>query len=123
MLPDLALRAAERGAVGAEKHRARRRRALVDDDDLFRHGVHPLPFALSLSKGRSFFIGCPKRRTVLRQAQHERRRGAIPHHAIILQLPATHAIRSEEHTSELQSLMRISYAVFCLKKKKTLNTT
>src|SRR3546814_1511268 len=29
------------------------------------------------------------------------------------------AIRSEEHTSELQSLMRISYAVFCLKKKNT----
>src|SRR3546814_1854122 len=28
------------------------------------------------------------------------------------------AVRSEEHTSELQSLMRISYAVFCLKKKK-----
>src|SRR3546814_1886501 len=31
---------------------------------------------------------------------------------------ATRRIRSEEHTSELQSLMRISYAVFCLKKKK-----
>src|SRR3546814_5603595 len=31
------------------------------------------------------------------------------------------ALRSEEHTSELQSLMRISYAVFCLKKKK-INT-
>src|SRR3546814_6818909 len=30
--------------------------------------------------------------------------------------------RSEEHTSELQSLMRISYAVFCLKKKKYQNT-
>src|SRR3546814_3325983 len=30
-------------------------------------------------------------------------------------------LRSEEHTSELQSLMRISYAVFCLKKKKTKN--
>src|SRR3546814_4517647 len=30
--------------------------------------------------------------------------------------------RSEEHTSELQSLMRISYAVFCLKKKKYTNT-
>src|SRR3546814_2409963 len=29
--------------------------------------------------------------------------------------------RSEEHTSELQSLMRISYAVFCLKKNKTFN--
>src|SRR3546814_6876146 len=31
--------------------------------------------------------------------------------------------RSEEHTSELQSLMRISYAVFCLKTKKTINKT
>src|SRR3546814_1925986 len=31
--------------------------------------------------------------------------------------------RSEEHTSELQSLMRISYAVFCLKKKTTTNYT
>src|SRR3546814_7090618 len=30
--------------------------------------------------------------------------------------------RSEEHTSELQSLMRISYAVFCLKKKRKQNT-
>src|SRR3546814_6931145 len=33
------------------------------------------------------------------------------------------APRSEEHTSELQSLMRISYAVFCLKKKKKKNKT
>src|SRR3546814_8962222 len=33
--------------------------------------------------------------------------------------PARH--RSEEHTSELQSLMRISYAVFCLKKKTQIN--
>src|SRR3546814_10276877 len=32
-------------------------------------------------------------------------------------------IRSEEHTSELQSLMRISYAVFCLKKKNETSTT
>src|SRR3546814_16188877 len=31
--------------------------------------------------------------------------------------PTTGPVRSEEHTSELQSLMRISYAVFCLKKK------
>src|SRR3546814_3585402 len=33
--------------------------------------------------------------------------------------PALREARSEEHTSELQSLMRISYAVFCLKKKNT----
>src|SRR3546814_3736518 len=32
-------------------------------------------------------------------------------------------LRSEEHTSELQSLMRISYAVFCLKKKKQTTTS
>src|SRR3546814_1643933 len=34
--------------------------------------------------------------------------------------PRSSASRSEEHTSELQSLMRISYAVFCLKKKKSI---
>src|SRR3546814_3353004 len=40
-----------------------------------------------------------------------------PRHALAdAQAPTQH--RSEEHTSELQSLMRISYAVFCLKKKK-----
>src|SRR3546814_3234133 len=33
---------------------------------------------------------------------------------------ACSVVRSEEHTSELQSLMRISYAVFCLKKKKMI---
>src|SRR3546814_8384538 len=40
---------------------------------------------------------------------------------LILHIAITNpvAIRSEEHTSELQSLMRISYAVFCLKKKNT----
>src|SRR3546814_5738419 len=32
------------------------------------------------------------------------------------------AMRSDEHTSELQSLMRISYAVFCLKKKTTIHS-
>src|SRR3546814_10105081 len=36
----------------------------------------------------------------------------------ILVTVGTYLARSEEHTSELQSLMRISYAVFCLKKKK-----
>src|SRR3546814_5505035 len=44
---------------------------------------------------------------------HERTAGAGGDHARLR--------RSEEHTSELQSLMRISYAVFCLKKKKKEN--
>src|SRR3546814_7086426 len=38
-------------------------------------------------------------------------------------LRASDWMRSEEHTSELQSLMRISYAVFCLKKKKITTTS
>src|SRR3546814_9491499 len=43
-------------------------------------------------------------------------RGALTLLGVIA--PPVIVIRSEEHTSELQSLMRISYAVFCLKKKK-----
>src|SRR3546814_9945774 len=46
-------------------------------------------------------------------------RFALPRNANGLRQP----VRSEEHTSELQSLMRISYAVFCLKKKKKVLTT
>src|SRR3546814_3008110 len=38
-----------------------------------------------------------------------------------LRIPGLGFDRSEEHTSELQSLMRISYAAFCLKKKKNVN--
>src|SRR3546814_5315485 len=36
--------------------------------------------------------------------------------------PQTEGTRSEEHTSELQALMRISYAVYCMKKKKHLSS-
>src|SRR3546814_9841513 len=42
----------------------------------------------------------------------------VPHCSIISPPKSQAPQRSEEHTSELQSLMRISYAVFCLKKKK-----
>src|SRR3546814_7942898 len=42
--------------------------------------------------------------------------------AMLLELPEETRSRSEEHTSELQSLMRISYAVFCLKKKNKSTT-
>src|SRR3546814_7573588 len=53
------------------------------------------------------------------------RKGLSRRHLVGLGVPAralqaalARCARSEEHTSELQSLMRISYAVFCLKKKK-----
>src|SRR3546814_10347886 len=44
---------------------------------------------------------------------------AYPTQTTFTAAPDGQMIRSEEHTSELQSLMRISYAVFCLKKKTT----
>src|SRR3546814_7081646 len=44
----------------------------------------------------------------------------LDHHPVRRAEPRVRAIRSEEHTSELQSLLRISYAVSCLKKKKVL---
>src|SRR3546814_4231790 len=45
----------------------------------------------------------------------------VHHHDVGLEALDQVVQRSEEHTSELQSLMRISYAVFCLKKKKKQN--
>src|SRR3546814_2273720 len=55
---------------------------------------------------------CPSRRACGPRCDAER-----PIRACLRSSAAAHAARSEEHTSELQSLMRISYAVFCLKKK------
>src|SRR3546814_7353589 len=53
--------------------------------------------------------------------------GKRPRHgcsrAALAQTQSRGQLRSEEHTSELQSLMRISYAVFCLKKKKQTTKT
>src|SRR3546814_4924646 len=49
------------------------------------------------------------------------RRLDAPHREDAVHRVARQHHRSEEHTSELQSLMRISYAVFCLKKKKNIN--
>src|SRR3546814_4939470 len=55
----------------------------------------------------------------MRQMRLAAARRAMQHQRLVRPVgPA----RSEEHTSELQSLMRISYAVFCLKKKKKIAT-
>src|SRR3546814_2424151 len=56
-------------------------------------------------------------RTLFRTAACEANGGC---HDIFLQSLTFNSGRSEEHTSELQSLMRISYAVFCLKKTKQI---
>src|SRR3546814_8078743 len=60
-------------------------------------------------------------RREIREAMKQMRRGGVPAPIVHQAAVATQHIdraRSEEHTSELQSLMRISYAVFCLQKKK-----
>src|SRR3546814_8399505 len=49
--------------------------------------------------------------------------GPAPITALEANGPSSKTHRSEEHTSELQSLVRISYAVFCLKKNTTVNNT
>src|SRR3546814_4680908 len=57
------------------------------------------------------------RRTLSQQSQSVRRRHGVAGARLRTDFDR-HDARSEEHTSELQSLMRISYAVFCLKKKR-----
>src|SRR3546814_9642216 len=81
------------------------------------------PLGSPLVSVRSVGYGGSRRPTRHAQgARAARRRGYL---VCIQPLAAKHVSiipRSEEHTSELQSLMRISYAVFCFKKKKkTLN--
>src|SRR3546814_9235037 len=74
----------------------------------------PLPFEAARPAGRGQFVdgGGWKGRDPVHRAIIAGRRMAVDRRSA----------RSEEHTSELQSLMRISYAVFCLK-KKTQNRT
>src|SRR3546814_3462360 len=80
------------------------------------HGTDPDAHALPLSYlyyQRMAPLGFRPR--AIRERYVSMRR--LPREAVDEKAAVT-ALRSEEHTSELQSLMRISYAVFCLKKKK-----
>src|SRR3546814_10760428 len=72
---------------------------------------HP-PTESAKSPGRDTQTTAPPPRAVHRQPVPQHRENRSPNRS-----PSSDS-RSEEHTSELQSLMRISYAVFCLKKKK-----
>src|SRR3546814_10904588 len=67
---------------------------------------------LQQGRDRSFVIAAQRIQIVTPPLVH-------PYPLIPIGRPVIDAARSEEHTSELQSLMRISYAVFCLKKKKS----
>src|SRR3546814_5246097 len=76
-------------------------------------GLNSQPVRPELVEGPSFFE--VKRRAALRQAQRERNLGLFRYFPFLIPAAASSS-RSEEHTSGLQSLMRTSYAVFCLKK-------
>src|SRR3546814_7722232 len=86
-------------------------------DTLFPYTTLFRSFGVGLAQtpaiGRDIFRR-PARGAVDRLPIHRHRRR---HRRILIRSPGGR--RSEEHTSELQSLMRISYAVFCLKKKNT----
>src|SRR3546814_10823745 len=100
--------------------RSTRTDTLFPDTTLFRsssgairmHGLYDAVIDACLTKPRLQ----PEVRDVLRLGTHQLLSMRVPDHAAI---STSVDLRSEEHTSELQSLMRISYAVFCLKKKKS----
>src|SRR3546814_10514768 len=74
--------------------------------DAFPHSPRPIILPAALPPSAS-----------ARHRLHRRKCGSRRHSLGRPSLPPRSPYRSEEHTSELQSLMRISYAVFCLKKK------
>src|SRR3546814_9114962 len=75
-------------------------------------GVVAQPGGVACQPGHERGFGLALFDRVVERVAHRRQRRRLHIHA-----------RSEEHTSELQSLMRISYAVFCLKKKTKHNAT
>src|SRR3546814_2381719 len=106
-------------------------RRLEDERALGRKHAAQLRYGLHLGPGRpllrrlaDWLLRCLLRRRGSRRALLCLTNSGIHRPAAALQLQQLIAkdldFRSEEHTSELQSLMRISYAVFCLKKKKKL---
>src|SRR3546814_14330395 len=80
--------------------------------------AHPISGSTGKAHSQSASAGLPVVRAahlwLLRRQVRNHRAGSL---WLPEPLPTRH-LRSEEHTSELQSLMRISYVVFCLKKKK-----
>src|SRR3546814_8152338 len=96
--------------------RSTRTDTLFPYSTLFRSPLEPpgASGAVSPSERRQGEITLPKALVSFDEPMANWSRLSLPS----MPAPAAKSFRSEEHTSELQSLMRISYAVFCLKKKK-----
>src|SRR3546814_10564171 len=100
--------------------RATRTDTLLPYTTLFRSAAHPRGWSVCRPCGAAH----EHRPAVRLRGGHPTRRRERPRCDLCGPVPADPsglATRSEEHTSELQSLMRISYAVFCLKKKIKLS--
>src|SRR3546814_2424466 len=83
---------------------------------LFRsHADHRLTVLASSMVGSTYYAACER-------IEASGGRAVFAVVCLTRQSTGAHDGRSEEHTSELQSLMRLAYAVFCLKKKKKHNT-
>src|SRR3546814_1092174 len=108
------------------------RRPIDEGDDSFQvsasgmvapcgaHSVHPLRILQLCYRGAQYLVDL----RMAGQHPHVSAAGEIHGAARAQNMITRSGIRSEEHTSELQSLMRISYAVFCLNKnRKTQHTT
>src|SRR3546814_7503500 len=100
--------------------RSTRTDTLVPYTTLFRSNGSCDQFLRRISVKRQSCIQ-QRARAVAGKGAHEHRLDSRPAKDFQRMIERSNEIgsRSEEHTSELQSLMRISYAVFCLKKKKT----
>src|SRR3546814_5805637 len=137
-------RSSAKGDSGCDRPRRRGRRKLFDDQSLF-ESLHQSTFGIRFFLRECTLVGVRQQRDGItsvdmfgRGRSRHLQRSAIGHDG---EPAATHGMRtwfvrarhrrdhrqpngvgvptrSEEHTSELQSLMRISYAVFCLKKQK-----
>src|SRR3546814_6643741 len=95
--------------IGGDPVNFRRDQPQTDPSHHISRIVAALPPPPGAELGRKINGGLPR----------ERRIGRTKAFPLWTMAIGTRQKRSEEHTSELQSLMRISYAVFCLKKKKT----
>src|SRR3546814_2655123 len=104
--------------------RATRTDTLFPDTTRFRSGKHEIELALGMTQAGQR-QRADQQRLVCREYGGKRPvgdgRGKIDHDHVV-KAASGGDDRSGEHTSELQSLMRISYAVFCLTKKKNIKT-
>src|SRR3546814_8659433 len=114
----LVLAAAQQLRAGVRERGDRRQRVVelvADHADHFLPGLHFLPPQLGGELAQ-------QHKLVLAAVEAEAAPAQGVDVFLVLVADGEHAVRSEEHTSELQSLMRISYAVFFMKKKRIINS-